>query len=648
MNGKLQDRLRQQAMKNFVGRQQELAKLQTLLNDDRVLVTFVHGIGGIGKSSLLHAFAAQTQNAGIVVVRLDCRMIKPSEDGFLQELQTAIGGDSTALEDIALRLSDSGQGVILALDTYEVFRMMDTWLRQIFIPALNDNVRLIIFGREAPVSAWYTSPGWQGLFQSIKLDPLNSTDARELLLNCGVVTDDIQRVIHFTSGHPLALKLAAAAINERPELTLKEVESQRVVTELTHLFLADVKDSVTRTALEAASVIRRTTRSLLSAMLPDIDPGDAYNRLQALPFVDSASDGLLIHDLVQQAIATHLRAEDPDRYNRYRRAAWNRLRSEFSIGSRATIWRYSADMIYLIDHPAIHETFFPGDAHLYAVEPATPDDFDDIASIAIHHDGQEMLRIIQKWWHRDPHVFYVVRGRHAEVVGYYAILSVYQDTDPIHFDDALTLTWWQHLQSNPMPEDQLAFFVLRWIAKETGEDPSAVQGALWLDIKRMYMEHPQTRRIYGLLYDTQTWIPIFQQLGFKRLDSDITLDAKIYGAIVNDFGPQLVPGWMAGLVDTQLGIKRPVSLDKEAHELIVDDHRIGLTPLELSLMCHLSEQEGKAVSRNELLNRVWGYDYDGGSNVVDAMVRSLRKKMGDYAACIETVTGVGYRLRLPG
>ena len=62
---------------------------------------------------------------------------------------------------------------------------------------------------------------------------------------------------------------------------------------------------------------------------------------------------------------------------------------------------------------------------------------------------------------------------------------------------------------------------------------------------------------------------------------------------------------------------------------------------------YLFEREGKAVSRTELLNEVWGYDYEGGSNVVDAMVHSLRKKLGEQGSAIETVTGVGYRFRQP-
>ena len=73
--------------------------------------------------------------------------------------------------------------------------------------------------------------------------------------------------------------------------------------------------------------------------------------------------------------------------------------------------------------------------------------------------------------------------------------------------------------------------------------------------------------------------------------------------------------------------------------------RIALTPLEFGLFNHLREREGTAVSRQELLREVWGTDYAGGSNVVDAVVRSLRRKLGSAASVVETVRGSGYRLR---
>lgn len=646
MAQRLRERLILQATRNFVGRTQEIANLLHMLDEQKTPVVFVHGIGGIGKSSLLEAFAAQAQTLGAVVIKLDCRAIKPSTEGFLHELNAAIGGDATDLGQIILRLSQLGDRVIIAFDNYELFRMMDTWLRQVFIPSLNDNIQIFFFGREAPVSAWYTASGWDGMFQSILLGPLSNIEAEELLLQCGVSEMDAQRVTLFTHGHPLALKLAAATIAECPDLNLKEVESQHVVTELMQLYMTDVPDPVSRVALEAASVVRRTTHSLLGAMLPDLAPNDAYDRLQVLPFVDSASDGLMILDLVQQVIAMHLLAADPERYHNYRRAAWHQLRSEFSAGSRATIWRYTADMAYLIDHPVIHEALFPSDAHLYAMEPATPADEAVIRTTTLRFDGVETLNIIQHWWELVPEAFNVARGRQMEIAGYYCLLPVQPATNRLHFDDPITRLYWQHLQANPIPERQLALLILKSLAVDTGDVPSAVQGTLWLDIKRCYVEYAQARRVYTNVL-SKSWVPVLEQFGFRCIDS-VTLDGKDYTAMVNDFGPQLVPGWLAGLVDTQLGLMRSAVLNVEARALIVGDSHIGLTPLEFNLLHYLNQHEGKAVSRDELLNTVWGYDYDGGSNVVDVIVRSLRKKLGDHAKSIETVAGVGYRLRWTG
>src|SRR5215217_5247097 len=95
MAQRLRDSLSQQARRDFVGRTHEIQQLIRLLNDQEVMVVFVHGDGGIGKSSLSEVFAAQAQMEGAVVIKLDCRTIKPSDEGFLHELSMAIGGDST-------------------------------------------------------------------------------------------------------------------------------------------------------------------------------------------------------------------------------------------------------------------------------------------------------------------------------------------------------------------------------------------------------------------------------------------------------------------------------------------------------------------------------------------------------------------------
>lgn len=86
-----------------------------------------------------------------------------------------------------------------------------------------------------------------------------------------------------------------------------------------------------------------------------------------------------------------------------------------------------------------------------------------------------------------------------------------------------------------------------------------------------------------------------------------------------------------------------LELDLHARKVLVDGLEIELSAREFSLAEELMRHAGKVLSREQLLSRVWGYDFDPGSNVVDVYVGYLRAKLG--AKRIETVRGMGYRLR---
>jgi DNA-binding response OmpR family regulator len=96
---------------------------------------------------------------------------------------------------------------------------------------------------------------------------------------------------------------------------------------------------------------------------------------------------------------------------------------------------------------------------------------------------------------------------------------------------------------------------------------------------------------------------------------------------------------------TELGLADEPALDPTAHELTVRGAPVALTPLEFGLFRYLREREGRTVTRPELLRAVWGDDHHRGSNVVDAVVHTLRGKLGSGAAAVEAVRGRGYRLR---
>ena len=88
----------------------------------------------------------------------------------------------------------------------------------------------------------------------------------------------------------------------------------------------------------------------------------------------------------------------------------------------------------------------------------------------------------------------------------------------------------------------------------------------------------------------------------------------------------------------------PLELDRERHEVRVNGSPVALTRKEYELLRLLMDHPRAAFDRDQLLERVWGYDYAGETRTVDVHVRTLRQKLGEAASCIETVRGVGYRL----
>src|SRR5918992_88853 len=414
---RIADLSRRRAAQRLVGRDEQLDVLTSLLDPDPpALIAFVHGIAGIGKTALLNAFTLEAEERGARVLALDCRTIEPTERGFLQ----AVGG----------RGAD-----VITLHNYEGFPLLDTWLRQEVVPGLPDAARVVFSGREPPVAAWLTTPELDGLVSTVPLGPLADEDAKRLLRDFGVS----ERVNRILRGHPLAIRLAAATLREGDEL--EHVAAQGAVEALARLYLGDVAPD-TRRALEAASVVRRVTRSLMQAMLEDETAVDA---LAELPFVEPRADGLVVHDAVRAAIDASFHSTDPERHRAYRRAAWRQLREEVRNAAESELWRYTADMLFIIENPIVREAFFPSAMQPLAVEAARPEDAPAIERIVGRHEGPEEGALIAAWWTEAPETFFVVRDREGVVTAFFILLDNATMLPPA-VEDPVVRQWVEHLR----------------------------------------------------------------------------------------------------------------------------------------------------------------------------------------------------------
>ena len=85
-------------------------------------------------------------------------------------------------------------------------------------------------------------------------------------------------------------------------------------------------------------------------------------------------------------------------------------------------------------------------------------------------------------------------------------------------------------------------------------------------------------------------------------------------------------------------------VDPGRHIVRDGDRAVTLTLKEFQLLCLLLERRGTVFTRDQLLNTIWGYEFDGASRTVDVHIRTLRQKLGNSGNCIETVRGIGYKI----
>ena len=117
--------------------------------------------------------------------------------------------------------------------------------------------------------------------------------------------------------------------------------------------------------------------------------------------------------------------------------------------------------------------------------------------------------------------------------------------------------------------------------------------------------------------------------------------------ITKPFSPKVLTARVNALfrrLEQNQGIAyKNLQIDANARAASIDGARIDLSPKEYELLVYLAENKGRALSREQILNHVWSYDYFGDLRTVDTHINRLRNKMGSQSNLIQTIRGFGYR-----
>ena len=134
----------------------------------------------------------------------------------------------------------------------------------------------------------------------------------------------------------------------------------------------------------------------------------------------------------------------------------------------------------------------------------------------------------------------------------------------------------------------------------------------------------------------------------EEFDKLIGFDLGIDDYVTNPFSPKELVARVKAIIkrNEKSGVKLEFGglvLDDKAHEVSIDGKSVNLTPKEYDLLKYFVSNNHIALSREQLLTNIWGYDFYGDDRTVDTHVKTLRHQLGKYGQYIKTVRKVGYK-----
>ncbi|HSJ73602.1 MAG TPA: hypothetical protein VK904_04740, partial [Miltoncostaeaceae bacterium] len=258
----------------------------------------------------------------------------------------------------------------------------------------------------------------------------------------------------------------------------------------------------------------------------------------------------------RDAVARDLARRDPRRAGELRRRAAAEVWGAGAGSPR--LWQTTADLLYLVENPAVRHAFFPPGAGEHAVEPAGPADWDAIGRISRAWDSPEAAEAIRRWWGRHPGAFSVTRGADGRVTGFSATVERRELDPDVVAGDPVAEVCATDLRDRPTGDDELVLLARRFLAEEGGGAMGPAMAALFLDVKRLYMEmRPRLRRVYTAVVHRPGPDPFLDALGFARVGGPVAMGDVDYQAVVLDFGPGSVDGWLRSLIDAEARAEEP-------------------------------------------------------------------------------------------
>ena len=138
----------------------------------------------------------------------------------------------------------------------------------------------------------------------------------------------------------------------------------------------------------------------------------------------------------------------------------------------------------------------------------------------------------------------------------------------------------------------------------------------------------------------------------EELDQLFAFELGVDEYVTKPFSPKVLTARVNALfrrLESEKAVERSsngLNIDTDSRLVSLDAAPLELSPKEYDLLAFLFENRGKALSRQQILNQVWNFDYYGDLRTVDTHINRLRSKLGDSASLVQTIRGYGYRFEV--
>ncbi|MFJ2095465.1 ATP-binding protein [Streptomyces sp. NPDC087901] len=501
----LANRLHSARDRTFVGRTRELARFRAALRGGHGAspVLYVHGPGGVGKSTLLRRFEDEARDAGRRVFWVDGRRIDPSPDGFEAEASEAV----------------RGANIVLLVDAFEACQGLEGWLRDRFLPSLPETAVVVLACRLPPGPDWSCDLAWSDLMEVLSLDLLDANSAGALLERRGVAPSLHDSVLAFAGGHPLALSLAASVALGDSTKSATWKPGPDVIATLLSVLVGEVPSREHRLALETAAHALTTTETLLGAVVGEVNAAAMFAWLRNLPFSEYGRQGLFLHELVAEVLDQDFRWRDPDSYEQMHVRTGHHLLNRVRTAPEAEAMSAVRALTYLKRYgpmaPYFERIEREGDAY---EDILRPDDYDKVVSMALETEGEVSADIVRFWLQEQPSAFRTYRSAQTgELVAYMLWLRLTDAQVGVSIDPVVAAAWDHVEQNSPLRVDQHMLISRFMIYPEAYGEVSTVGHLMQLRICGDWIRSRGLAWSFITSPDAELWTPLMDHLGHRQI-----------------------------------------------------------------------------------------------------------------------------------